>query len=135
MDTEEFNILTINLFRNCEKSFVAALDAAHIPHGRMQSFTSITYASPVVEVISAPSSQMPWDTITTTIATWLQQKSGREVMVSTEKGTTRFEDQCSESELKEKLIHAVDILARDTRPKKPGSTGRSIAPPATKLAS
>lgn len=135
MDTEEFSILTINIFRHCEKSFITALDDAQIPHGRMQSFTTAAHGSPIVEVISAPSSTMPWTSIAETIKNWLRRKHGREVIISTEEGTISHAESCSVEEIKSLLTHSVDILVMDALSTKQASRIFKAERPAHKLAS
>lgn len=135
MDTEEFSILTINIFRHCEKSFTTALDNAHIPHGRMQSFTSTTYGSPIVEVISAPASSMPWKSIAETIKNWLKRKHGREVIISTKGGTVSHAESCSIEEIENLLTHSVDILVLDSLSTKQASRIFKADRPSHKLAS
>ena len=135
MDTEEFSILTINLFKHCEKSFVTALDDAHVPHGRMQSFTSTANSSPVVEVISARSNLMPWNSIAKAITNWLEQKHGREVIISTEDGVAAHAENCSVIEIKDLLTHSVDISVMDPMSGKQPSRLLNSNRPGHKLAS
>jgi len=59
MDTDTFSILTISLFEGCEKSFITTLNLSGIPHGRVETFPSLSQSSPVLEIISSPTQEMP----------------------------------------------------------------------------
>jgi len=116
METETFSILRVNLFKHSEKSFIAALDEASIPHGRIQIFTSCSQASAIIEVISALSKVMPWNTISKVIVAWIKAKSSREVMITSEDGTIFQARGHSPSEVNKVLTSSVDLVVIDSSP-------------------
>lgn len=109
METDSFCILTINLQQPCEDSFIAALDEARLPHGRIQSFCTSAHSSTITEVISQPSHAMPWSTITAALFCWLKESVAREIFISGENNQTTAASQCSPVTLKQLLMSSTDI--------------------------
>jgi len=116
MDTDTFSILTISLFEGCEKSFVTALNLSGIPHGRVETFTS--QSSPVLEIISTPTQEMPWNDLATIIYTWQRRRKGREIIITNQNKTTSPARDCTTLEIKMMLIDAVDIKVIAAKPTK-----------------
>lgn len=114
MDTDNFSILTISLFRPCEQSFIAALDEAKLPHGRIQSFSTSKYSATITEVISMPTQLMPWGTITAALFSWLKGSDNREILITSENSQTTPASACSPVALKELLMSAVGITVMQT---------------------
>ena len=111
---EEFSIFTVSLLRRCEDSFLAALDEAKVPHGRVTTFGHFSQATPITEVISMPAHSMPWNVISAVIFTWLKQCKSREVMITTEDGEKIPASGKTVIDLKELLTKAVGIYVMET---------------------
>ena len=116
MEAQSVSVLDFTLFKHSEKSFLAALDEAGIPHGRVQMFSSQPRASGIVESISALSEAMPWNSIAKVIVAWIEARKSREVMIRTESGATIHAKGYSAQEVQKMLPESVSIMVIDTVP-------------------
>lgn len=116
MDTGKVYVLSFMLFKHSEKSFLSALDEAGIEHGRLQMFTTRPQMSGIVEVISALSEAMPWNSIAKIIVAWLDAKKSREVTIQTESGSIIHAKGYSAEEVQSMLPVSVSIMIIESEP-------------------
>ncbi len=116
METESVSVLGFTLFKHSEKSFLAALDEAGISHGRVHMFSSQLQVSGIVESISELSEAMPWNAIAKVIVAWIEAKKCREVIITTETGTTIHAKGSSTKDVQKMLPESASILIIDTEP-------------------
>lgn len=116
METESISVLELTLFKHSEKSFLRALDEAGIAHSRSIMFSTAPQASGFKEVISAVSDAMPWNSIAKVIVAWIEVRSSREVMISTEDGQIFHAKGYSAAEIKELLPKSYSVMIIDTKP-------------------
>ena len=83
-DMSETKNIRFKLFKHSERSFIEALDAEGIPHGRPMNFSTGPQNSGIVETISALSEAVPWNSIAKVIIKWVEARKSREVIITTE---------------------------------------------------
>jgi len=104
------------LFKDSEKSFIAALDAQGISHGRANIFSTEPQASGVVEIITAISEAMPWNTLSKVIVEWIKARKSRRVILTTEDNQIFYAEGYSANEVEKMLSKSINITAIDTKP-------------------
>ncbi|WP_321323627.1 hypothetical protein [Thiomicrorhabdus sp.] len=111
---ERVSVLKLSLFKDSEKSFLAALDAEGIEHSRVDLFTNQPHASEIVESISALSKSMPWNAIAKVIVKWIDARKSRKIIITTEDGKVIHAEGYSIKELesilpKTERVSVIDI--------------------------
>ena len=110
--------LTIRLvlFKDSEKSFLAALDSQGISHGRVNTYSTQPQASGVVEIINAISEAMPWNALSKVIIEWIKARKSRKVILTTEDNQVFHAEGYSEKEVERLLSKSVNITVIETKP-------------------
>ncbi|GAB2188634.1 hypothetical protein MAH1_02400 [Sessilibacter sp. MAH1] len=111
---EDYSFIRISLFNGGADSFLAALDSENIPHNRVQCFSSQPKTSGIVESISALSEAMPWNTLAKVIASWIEARKSREVIITTESNTVIHAKGYSVSEIERLLKTTTNLAVIDT---------------------
>lgn len=116
MGTNIVSVLELTLFKHSEASFLRALDAAGVAHSRASMYSSSPQASGFKEVISAISEAMPWNAIAKVMVAWIDARSSREIMITTEDGEIIHAKGYSAAEVREFLTKSCSVMVIDTKP-------------------
>jgi len=116
MSNGTYSSIRLTLFKHGGDSFLAALDEANIPHGPIHTFNSRPQASGLVEVITALSDAMPWNSIAKVIVAWIDARKSREIIIHTEAGYKLHAKGYSVAEIQKVLPESVNLIVIDTQP-------------------
>lgn len=111
---EAYSFIRVNLFKDSAESFLAALDAANVPHSRVHCFSSKPHASGIVESISTLSEAMPWNSLAKVIISWIEARKSREIIITTEDNNVIHAKGYSVSEVERLLKSTINIAVIDT---------------------
>lgn len=109
-------VLRLSIFKDSEKSFLAALDAEGIEHGRVQTYTTQPQASGIVETITAISEAMPWNALAKVIVEFINARKSRKIIITTEDNKIFHAEGYSIKEIQKILSLSVNITVIDTKP-------------------
>lgn len=116
MSNQAASLVRITLFKHSHQSFVTALDEALIHHERVHIFSTQPQASGIVEVISALSDAMPWNSLAKIIIAWIDARKSREVIIQIEDGKVIHAKGYSASDIQKFLPLSVNITVIDAKP-------------------
>jgi hypothetical protein len=112
----EVSVLRLELFKHSHDSFLAALDAEGISHGKTHQFSSGPQASALVESISALSEVMPWKGIAKVMVAWIEARKSREIIITTKPQQVIHLKGYSVSEAEKIITSAINATVIDTEP-------------------
>ena len=110
------SVLRLNLFKDSEESFLAALDAEGIRHSRLELFSTQPQASGIVETISAISDAMPWNSIAKVMVAWIEARKSRKIIITTNDHAVVHIEGCSIKEVENVLKSTLNATVIDTKP-------------------
>lgn len=116
MSTGTHTLIRLTLFKHSSGSFLAALDAAQIPHEPVHMFSTTPQGSGLVEAITALSEAMPWNAVAKVVVAWIEARKSREVIIHTETGQSILAKGYSTSEVQKLLQKSTNIIVIDTKP-------------------
>jgi hypothetical protein len=116
MSSAAYSSVRLTLFKHSANSFLAALDEAKISHSPIHMFSTKPQASGMVEVITALSDAMPWNSIAKVIVAWIEARKSREIIIHTETGETIHAKGYSASEVQMFLQKSTNVIIVDTKP-------------------
>jgi len=108
-------VISVALFKDSEKSFLAALDEKGIIHSRGQTFSTGPQASSIVEAITAISEAMPWNALAKVIVEWIKARKSRKIIITTEDNRIFHAEGYSVKEIEKILSEAVNVTVIDTK--------------------
>ncbi|HCF3403498.1 hypothetical protein JEZ23_21065 [Pseudomonas aeruginosa] len=117
MTDQAVSAIRFTLFKHSRDSFLAALDAAFIPHSSVVQFSGRPQASGFTEMVSALSDALPWNGIAKVIISWVEARKSRRVMINMKDGVVSIEAEGYGAKDVERLLRACrDVTIIDTLP-------------------
>ncbi len=107
-------VMRLTLFKDSEKSFIEALDANNIEHGSAQTFSREPQASGNIELVTAISEAMPWNSLAKVIIEWIKARKSREIIITTEDNKIFHAKGYSVKEVEKILSISVNVTVIDT---------------------
>lgn len=110
------NILRVTLFQGSQESFKHALETAGITYSDVHLFTNRPMNSgSIISVFSAISDAMPWTSVANVVVAWINARSSREIIVTSQDNRVLHAKGYSADEVEKMLKGSLNVTVIDTK--------------------
>ncbi|BEV72282.1 hypothetical protein THUN1379_17640 [Paludibacterium sp. THUN1379] len=115
MSHQKYASIRLNIFKESEISFLAALEKENIPYGRINTYSNMPQASGILASITAIAEAMPWKKIADIFIAWLDARKSRQVIIQINDGTVINIKGYSSKDVQALLKTSVNVSVLDTK--------------------